>query len=856
MRREYIYLALAIIGIPDEMMLGELFFEQRAFYGRNDRIHDKGKLDHVKVVKKQVVPPAIGFAIFVAMGVMLYPGGFERKTGFDQVREILKGFCQAETGVWGVDRMEAHTSVETLTPLLHQTEEFRQILASSEPFPSQDYYNILPLLQHLRPANTFPEPEQLAEFRLALKTWLAIVTFFSGERSKKYPALYKLVYELPDGTEPDEGAENSSLHPVRETLAHIDRILDERTRIRDNASPELHEIRRKMNRIQGQAERRINQLFAEARKSGWTDDDAEITIRDGRLVIPFRSTHKRKMPGVVHDASSTGQTIYLEPVELVELHNEIRELSYAEHREIIRILTGVADRIRPLAEYFQDINDLLGNIDFIRAKARFALQTGGRLCASFSDEPEIGWEEAVHPILYLTLQKSGKPTVPLTISLSGTERVLVISGPNAGGKSICLKTVGLIQYMFQCGMLPPAREDSVFGIFHRMMIDIGDEQSLENDLSTYTSKLLHMKFFMEHLDPQSLFLIDEMGTGTDPAVGGAIAEVALIRMAESGACGVVTTHYSNLKLLAGRVTGVINGAMLFDSRELRPLYRLKSGTPGSSFALEIAGNIGFPEEAIGEAAGLIGHSLLDFEQQLQDLEVEKQEVEKKQTGIRVADELLHDLIARYEKSQRDLEKSKKEILEKASREAKQVLDNANKLIENTIREIRETQADREHTRKVRQQVDLEKERLEKSMYQPAESNPDETEKSEKGKDKSSGKSRKESVKRIIFEGQADLAGQVRKRPSVSTLIRDKQEHFTLTIDLRGKRADEAFADLQRFIDDAILLGTREVRVLHGKGTGALRQLTRDYLRTVPEVEVFRDAEPETGGSGITEVRFV
>ncbi|MBE0698489.1 MAG: hypothetical protein IH586_16350, partial [Anaerolineaceae bacterium] len=693
---------------------------------------------------------------------MLYPSDFELKIGFDQIREILADFCLSELGTAEVEQIKFSTNHPQIFLSLSETEEFRQILLSGDAFPSQDYYNTVPLLNHLRIENTFPEPEQLSELGLALTTWLDIVRFFSDERALAYPSLVKLI-DQSTNDEVRSTKASTKLELRSSTISHresriaypvsripypishiadlINRILDDKSNIRSSASKELGRIRSSVNRLQGGVEKRMGQIFKEAKKSGWIDEEADVTLRDGRLVIPFRSAHKRKIQGVVHDESATGQTVYVEPVELFEMNNEIRELYYAERREIIRILTDAADQIRPHIEEFMEINRLLGKIDFIRAKARFALDIGAALCSRIMDHPHLAWYQAVHPLLFLAHKKVKKRVVPLDISLTPSERVLVISGPNAGGKSICLKTVGLLQYMLQCGLLPPAREDSEFGIFNQLMIDIGDEQSLENDLSTYTSKLLNMKYFLTHLDARSLFLIDEMGTGTDPSVGGAIAEAALLSMARSGAYGVVTTHYSNLKLLAQGtehraqgtehraqgteeigsekreassenpvshipypVSCIQNAAMLFDTKTMKPMFVLKQGKPGSSFAIEIATSIGFPEEELQRAAERIGGSQLDFEQQLQDLEVEKAEVRKKTTELQVADEFIGELIANYEKRIAEVERSKKEILQKAREEAQQLLQDSNRLIEKTIREIRESQADKERTKAARSAI--------------------------------------------------------------------------------------------------------------------------------------------------------
>ena len=803
---------------------------------------------------------------------MLYPDDFELKIGFSRIRELLYDACLSELGRQEVEKMAFSFNYQEIIQQQHQTEEFRQILLSVDQFPSQDYYDTLPLLTHLHIENTYPEPDQLAEFRLALTTYLDVVHFFNEERAETYPNLSNLLDQSQKQRAPStEHRAPSTEHPASRIADLINRVLDAKSQIRSGASKELKRIRQEINRLEGSVQRKMNQLFNQAKQSGWTADDTEVTIRDGRLVIPFRSAHKRKIQGVVHDESATGQTVYVEPVELFEMNNEIRELFYAEKREIIRILRELANEIRPHIDDLIAANGLLGQIDFIRAKASFALKIGAMLCNRMEEKPHLQWEQAIHPLLFLSHQKAKKNVVPLYIKLAGNERILVISGPNAGGKSICLKTVGLLQYMFQCGLLPSAREGSEFGIFRQIMIDIGDEQSLENDLSTYTSKLLNMKYFMEHMNDHSLFLIDEMGTGTDPSIGGAIAEAALLKIASSGAYGVVTTHYTNLKLLATseirdpgsgirdlapstehqasstehRVpstehrepsNGIINGAMLFDTKEMKPLYQLKIGKPGSSFAIEIATSIGFPEEELRKASETIGGSQLNFDRQLQDLELEKVDVKQRSTELGVADDFLNEIIDKYQKLTDELEKSKKEILSQANEEAQQILKDSNKLIERTIKEIRESQADKERTKKARAAISDARCQMPDSRYQIPDTGyriPD-----------------KANCEKRIANSEKRTA-----KSNYSNIIINKQASFTSTLDLRGKRADEAFLEIQRFIDDAILVSAKEIRILHGKGTGALREVTRNYLQTVKEVKKYHDEVIERGGAGITVVNL-
>ena len=762
---------------------------------------------------------------------MLYPSTFEQKLGFDVIRQILGDYCLSSLGRSWVEKIAFSTDGDEIESGHLQTGELLQILQFEEKFPSQDYYDLIPELLRVRIPNTYVETEQLSQLKLSVSTIYALTRFLS-EKKEKYPALNKMM----DG-ERDFSYVASPV--LQDLIVRVDRIVDEKSEVRDSASPELNRIRKEKISLQTSVERRVLQSFKIARQSGWTPDDAEITIRNGRLVIPLISAHKRKIQGFMHDESATGHTVFVEPAEIFETNNEIRELDYAERREIIRILTAFTTILRPDIDLLIHAYHLLGQIDFIRAKARFAISIGAtNLVHHHRDTKTFIWHQAVHPLLFLSHQKHNKKTIPLDVELNADQRILIISGPNAGGKSVCLKTVGLVQYMFQCGLLPPVREDSEFSIFNKIFIDIGDEQSIDNDLSTYTSKLYNLKFFIENTDADSLFLIDELGTGTDPSLGGAIAEATLEALNEKRALGVVTTHYSNLKLLAGREQGIVNGAMLFDVKKLKPLYQLKTGKPGSSFALEIAQEIGFPESVLKNAKKKTGRSQLDFDRELQNLEVEKHEITQKSTELRVADDFLAELIKKYEKLNKDLELKKKEIIDTAREEARQLLDGSNKIIEKTIKEIRESQAEKLRTKEIRAELKEVKDKL----LQPD----------------SGDKKAPESVSIPAAPFKTSLIGSEAPPHRFQSYFNDlhqKLTNFSLTLDLRGSRVDEALALLQRYIDDAVLLSIPEVQILHGKGNGVLRQVTRDYLRSQKEVQSAKDAPLEQGGSGITIVHF-
>ena len=796
---------------------------------------------------------------------MIYPSNYNQKTGFEQVREFLAGQCISEMGRERVSMLAFSNDFDTIARQLKETREFLTILETGMPFPSQDYLNLTPALNRIQVQGTFMMIEELVDFRLSLNTINACLDFFLLPSAQQFIHLKALAgdIEIPGNL-----------------LREADRILDDKGLIRDNASPELAQIRREMRAKAVASEKLIGQLLNTARHSGWTSPDAEVTLSDGRLVIPVLATHKRKIKGIVHDESASGHTVYLEPESCLEINNEIRELEGAERREIIRILTRYADLVRPETPTLLTAYDFLGQIDLIRAKARFAVETEADE-PMLSPAPGIEWINARHPLLYLSLRSKNKTIVPLNIKLDKQERILIITGPNAGGKSVCLKTVGLIQYMLQCGLLIPVDPDSKAGMFENIFIDIGDEQSLENDLSTYSSHLLNLAFFIENCNTGSLFLCDELGTGTDPSLGGAIAEAALEKLSHTGAFGVVTTHYSNLKLLAGRTEGIVNGAMLFDSKKLQPLYILATGKPGSSFTFEIASRIGFPQDVIEAAKNKTGKSQLDFEQQLQEVETEKLRLEKKLKEFQVADEFLGELIEKYETMKSDLERSRREILEKARQEARDLLDQSNRVIENTVRQIRESQAAKEQTKAARAQVEQFRQKIDKEPQKTKVSEPVSQKKPQeaivwKPGDMVTMEGRQSTgiIQRIkgnealvSFEGVSFTlpitslikVKKVEARTSagkISSYIRDLNEkavQFKLTLDLRGKMADEALRMTQRYLDDAYLLRIKEVKILHGKGEGILRKVIREYLAYSDEVESFEDEHPDHGGSGITKV---
>ncbi len=815
---------------------------------------------------------------------MIYPDNFEEKTGFDKIREMIMEACISDAGVEATKKMKASFTYDTVLHNLKQTEEYRNILLLSEKIPAQNYFDLTTALKEIKLPGTFLEAEDLGVLKSSLVTLVELFHFFNNdEKKEKYPLLAVLseqVYVNPD-------------IPIK-----LDSLLDEKSNIRNNASEKLGEIRSKISRKQSGIGSRINKIIGEARQKGYLKDDAEVTIRNGRPVIPVPAANKRRLKGWIHDESATGQTVYIEPAEVFEINNEIRELELDERREVVKILIAFADYIRPYIRELINAYAYLGEFDFIRAKAKIAIQTAS-IMPVLRRRPVINIRNARHPLLYLSLKKQNRKVVPLTLELSHQERILVISGPNAGGKSICLKTIGLLQYMLQCGLLIPANENSEFGIFRNILIDIGDEQSLENDLSTYTSHLQNLKVFLRNADRHTLFLIDEFGTGTEPNLGGAIAEATLETMNNKKAWGVVTTHYANLKLMSGHHKGIINGAMLFDSSKLQPLFILKTGKPGSSFAFEMARKIGFPEDILELASTKTGKKQLDFDQQLHQLEIEKKHLTSKQTEVSVADELLKELLDKYKERIINLEKDRNEILLDAQAQADNLITSANTRIEHTIKEIREIQAEKEKTRKLRENLKAsagkqmrKNHQVLKELKQELEeiSEPEEIYPPEEKRlkpytfiigdtvrmqgQRSIGiitgiKGKKATVEFDNLSLKADIKNlepakqepgkpkQVRLTTSGSgNIIHDlttKAGNFKITIDVRGQRADEALNNIAKYLDDAVLLSVPEIKILHGKGSGILREVIRDYLKSLPEVRKYQDEDLEHGGHGITTV---
>lgn len=790
-----------------------------------------------------------------------YPTEIERKIGFDTIRELLNDACLSSLGQEYVSRIKPTDDDAQLDKLLNQTNEFLSILNNDISFPESNYLDVSDLLAKAAIVNIFLTEEEFYDLKVSLTTIFKCLVFF-----KKHELDYPYLTAASAGISLDE-----------EVIKSIEQIIDERGTVRDNASDRLGKIRKEIIKNQSKARKSIDSILKNARKEGYTKEDAGITVRGGRLVIPISAEYKRRIKGFIHDESATGQTVYMEPAEVLEINNEIRELSYEENREIIKILTLLTAEIR---DYLPDMGNayhFLGMVDFIRAKAKLAQKIDARL-PEIKNKPFVDWDNAKHPLLYLSHKKLGKDIVPLNIKLDEENRILLISGPNAGGKSVCLKTVGLIQYMFQCGLLPSVDESSEFGIFKKIFIDIGDEQSIENDLSTYSSHLTNMREFSEEMTGKSLFLIDEFGTGTEPQFGGAIAESILKTLNHKRGFGVITTHYANLKKLAEKSKGIINGAMRYDVEKLEPLYELEIGKPGSSFALEIAGKIGLKDDILEHAKKLVGHSHVRFDELINTLEKEKNEYKEKFETVTAHQDELEKEIKKYNELKDSIDKDRKRLLMDARLAAKSIIEDANKRVETTIREIKEQNAEKEATKKVRESLGDHKKRLEKKLRKDQSGN--------KVVPKTSGEIQAGDVVKMIgqevtgeiieikgkkaqvrfglikslvkLEQLVKIQGGKLPRSSPSPSIKGfdmnrKVSEFSSNLDLRGKRVEEALGEVDAFIDNAILVGFNQLRIVHGKGHGVLRQVIQTHLKGNHMIEQIGDEHIERGGSGVTVV---
>ena len=827
---------------------------------------------------------------------MIYPVNFEQKIGFDRLREQVVALCDMQAGREILLAEGFSTSRSEIEFRQDIADEMRVLLMLEPDAPRDEFPDVEHILAKIGVEGAFLTAEEVAILRQALTAVGNMVGFVMSRREEQYPRLRR---------------RSESVCVFPDIIRRINQLVDEEGVIRDGASYDLLSIRRAIREHEGQVAKRLQQVLNNAKRAGVVDADAMISIRDGRAVIPVSAANKRKLNGFIHDESATGRTFYIEPVEVVELNNQLKELEYAERREIVRLLTEFTEELRPDAEPIAQAGEYLAQMDAVKAKARWAIENGAGK-PIVSDDDRMVLRHAFHPLLAQTLRREKKELVPLDMQLDKEKHILVISGPNAGGKSVCLKTTGIVQYMFQCGFPVTAGEMSELPVFESICIDIGDEQSMDDDLSTYSSHLLNMKNMLQAASSKTLVLIDEFGSGTEPVIGGAIAEAILERLLERGCYGVITTHYSNIKYYATGTDGIANGAMMFDVQNIRPLFKLEQGKPGSSFAVEIARKIGLPEDIIRIASDKAGSDHINLERQLREIARDRRYWSQKRDRIRQTDRKVEELESSYEQQLARIKEERKEIIGKAKEEAQRLISDANRQIENTIRTIKEAQAEKELTRLARRELDEFKETVERSdssfdshkveqemeklMRRKARREENKKRKGEAvaepelavpapkpievgSKVKIEGqevlgvvqsiKGKKAQVafgqiltmvekEKLIVVSNAEYKKSIRPtqaRTVLSVDISSRKLNFRDSVDVRGMRAVEALEVVQDLVDDALMVGVGGVTILHGKGTGALQQEIRRYLRSIPEVESAKDEHADRGGAGITVVRF-
>ena len=798
-----------------------------------------------------------------AFYLMLYPVNFEHKIGFDSVRSLIDEKCAGSWGVEEAEKISFSNDFDTIVASLTLINEMMSLITDSNALPVPVVIDLRQQFADTKAEGTFLETKDLIALKKNISTLRELVQFISDADPNRFPSLINFVKD----TFTFANIEN-----------RIDSIINRFGDVKDNASPNLAQIRRDIIISQNSVSKIMRSVLNKAAEDGLIDKDVTPSLREGRLVIPVSSMNKRRIPGIVHDESATGKTVFIEPTAVVEVNNRIRELENEERREIIRILTEFTNFVRP---YYDDILNsclLVAKIDAIRAKALFSIDIKAIKPYLYSD-CRIDWYEARHPLLEKSLTRQGKKIQPLNIRLNKKQRILLISGPNAGGKSVCLKTAGLLQYMLQCGLPIPIHERSNAGIFQSIFIDIGDEQSIENDLSTYSSHLINMKNCIKYSNGKSLLLIDEFGTGTEPQLGGAIAEAVLNRLNTNHVYGIITTHYTNLKHYAAQTEGIVNAAMLYDRNKMQPLFMLSIGTAGSSFAIEIARKIGLPDDVINAASKIVGEEQIDFDKHLQDVARDKRYWEQKRAKIKEEEKKLQSLTEHYDALVQDIKKKEKEIIRNAKEEASQIIKNSNAKIENTIRAIKESAADKNITQSERRELENFKKSLDKQLEkQPSVKQPQDFHKGErvriKGQNIAGTIDAVNGKTAIVFFGQIKstvdvsklehlTASQLKEMEKYSTNavanakkgfdMRERQLNFSQDIDVRGMRVDEALQAVIYFLDDAQMFNVSRVRILHGTGTGALKSAIRDYLYQSSIVKSFKDEHVQFGGAGITVV---
>ncbi|MDR1583025.1 MAG: Smr/MutS family protein [Prevotellaceae bacterium] len=832
---------------------------------------------------------------------MIYPDRFEQKTGFDKVRTFVQNKCITQSAKEKAERADFSYDRDKIIRLLSQTAEMKTICMMDDSFPDSGYVDTCRFLSKIKTTGSYLDPVELLNLKTAFVTVNNISSYFN-KKGEEYPALKALVSSATQNSYGEK-------YFMSTIVEEIDRIIDNYGQVKDNASMELYDIRKEIHSKQSIVGKRIQLILKSAQSEGIVEQESGITMRDGHAVIPVLAMNKRKLKGLVVGESSTGRTVFIEPMEVVELNNSIRELEFAEQREIVKILVAITEFMRPSYENIAMAGDILTEIDFIRGKAYYAIETESGM-PIITDELRIYLKKAKHPVLMKALAKEKKEVVPLDIDLSYDRRILLVSGPNAGGKSVCIKTVGLLQYMLQCGFLIPASEVSEMSIFKNIFIDIGDEQSLENDLSTYSSHLTNMKIFMKNADKHTLILIDEFGTGTEPSAGGAIAEAVLTDILKKKTFGLITTHYTNLKYFASSTEGIVNGAMLFDSQNIQPLFKLETGIPGSSFAFEIARKIGLHEDVLKDAESKLGNKQVKIEKSLKKISKDKKYWESKRDNIKKTDKKLEELSEKYEKELIEIKEIRKKLINEAKEEAQKILASVNKEIENTIRIIKESQADKEKTKLARSKLEELKKTVAGSVF-----TDDKIEREiQKIKNRQAKKHNKQNKSDNVQEpaNQSDLniidnrlssgdkvkiKGQIAvgeiisvgnnniavafgniimnlapdkiekvsrdesrnvensRTSSITSDLLVKRLNFKSVLDVRGERTLDALEQVSAFVDEAVMLGISEVRILHGKGTGILKEEIRRYLKASGNASSFFDEQEESGGAGITVVQF-
>lgn len=816
---------------------------------------------------------------------MIFPKDFETKIGFAALRQIIVDKCETRLGKEAAVAMDFVSGYEEIRRRLTCVSEMVSLFSSASEMPEERVHDVVPWLLEIKAAGSFMSADHLQKLSATLQTMSSVGGFFSKKDDNgksRYPYL----------------SDEFSMLPVfPEIVREIERCIGRFGEVKDNASPGLMEVRRAMSAAQGSMQRAMRRVLDRAMGGGIVDKDTTPSLRDGRMVIPVSSAMKRSLNGIVHDQSATGKTVFIEPAEVVEAGNRLRELEMDERREIAIILTAISDMVRPYIDEITEACKVLAKLDFIKAKARFAQETDGEMPV-IGRKPEIEWYHAIHPGLLLNLRAHGREAVPLDITLTEEKRILIISGPNAGGKSVCLKTVAVVQYMMQCGMLPTLYYNSHMGIFNGIFIDIGDEQSIENDLSTYSSHLANMKYFFLHADKKTLILADEMGSGTEPQIGGALAQSILTDLGKTGCMGVVTTHYQNLKTFAETEPGFVNGAMLYDRQHLRPTFQLSIGNPGSSFALEIARNTGLPADVIERAKDIVGSEYVNIDKYLLDIQRDRRYWTNKRLSIKEKEHKLDKLLETYEDSSSDLKAQRAAIIRAAKEEAKEILAGANAQIERSIHEIRKAEAEKERTKQIRKELEEYRQNLETEekesvpeVLKPLRHKSQKTDAVRKSKKTATQDVRKSlevgdyvrmsdggvvgkilsvsgkkaevafgALRTIVELGKLKAAQRPKQTASSSVLTvssatsnesRQRQLNFKNEIDVRGMRADEALQAVTYFLDDAVQFNASRLRILHGTGHGILKTLIRQQLKANPNVADFHDEDVRFGGAGIT-----